>query len=410
MWTGVCKILLKIEISASIYCNPVKEDTNRNENKGNEIPSPELKGDLFYAFLDKWLHRVTPKKAEHPPHPEADPVKFSIALLILKILPFITLAGFLASLQFDFSGTITFFWSDSPVPLSGLLRMVSVSGLIGFGTNWLAIKMLFYPREKRPLLGQGLIPSQKDKIVHRLSHSISDEIINTDLILEQLKKTGFIKKHREKLSHSLHDLFENNEFREDSLDVLQYYVDAFLRSKKVQERIKEFIDGIDFQKIQGFEAGVFRIYRMLKGKDMADRVKEIIQSVTFNVRQYEERLFDYLEKIPDGMDENREKVEDAALKAIVFLIEQVDVKRIVLENLQRFDEIRLEKLLLRTTSDQLQYIQYLGCLLGLLGGFFIWRPVESFIVTGSIALLIWTADSILYHFQKKNGVQNTDEL
>ncbi|MDH5655451.1 MAG: DUF445 domain-containing protein [Spirochaetia bacterium] len=379
-----------------------KENQEGNE-RDSEIPSPELKGDLFYAFLDKWMHRITPKKVEHPPHPEEQEQKFSFILLILKILPYITFLSFLISIWYDFSGSVRFFWSDTEVPLSGLLRMVSVSGLIGFGTNWLAIKMLFYPREKRPILGQGLIPSQKEKIVFKLSHSISDEIINSDLILEQFKKTGFIEKHREKLSSSLHELFSNSEFREDSLDVLQYYVDAFLRSEKVQERIREFIEGIDFQNIQGFEAGVFRIYKMIKGRDMADRVKEIVQSVTFDIRQYEDRMFDYLEKIPLALDTNKEAVENAALKAIVFLIEQVDVKRIILENLQQFDEIRLEKLLLRTTSDQLQYIQYLGCILGILGGFFIWRPVESFIILGTTVFALWMTDMILYSIGKKNS-------
>ena len=375
----------------------------------DEFHSPELKGELLYAFLDKWLHRVTPKKVEHPPHPEAIPSKFSFALFLLRILPYFTLLGFLISLKFDFSGTTSFFWSDDPVSLDGLLRMLTVSGLIGYGTNWLAIKMLFYPREKRPLLGQGLIPSQKERIVHSLSMSISDEIINADLILEQIRKTGFISKHREKLASSLHELFLNPEFRKDSLDVIQYYMDAFLRSKKMQERMREFLDGIDFQNLQGFEAGVFKIYRMLKGRDMAERIREIIRSVTFDIRQHEKRLFDYLEKIPEILTVNRDSVENTALKAIIFLIEQVDVKRVILENLQGFDEIRLEKLLLRTTSNQLLYIQYLGCILGLLGGFFIWRPVESFIVFGSIFLLLWLVDFLIFYIQKKRTVRNPAE-
>ena len=36
------------------------------------------------------------------------------------------------------------------LPLEGLLRIISVSGLIGFVTNWVAITMLFNPRQDRP--------------------------------------------------------------------------------------------------------------------------------------------------------------------------------------------------------------------------------------------------------------------
>ena len=82
-------------------------------------------------------------------------------------------------------------WNDS-VALDGLLRMLSVSGLIGFLTNWLAVAMLFQPRQRRPIFGQGLIPAQRELVIARLAQAISERLINAQLIHQQIETSGLI--------------------------------------------------------------------------------------------------------------------------------------------------------------------------------------------------------------------------
>ena len=90
---------------------------------------------------------------------------------ILKIVPISLLALFAASFFWDFEGMSTSFFGKT-LPLEGVLRIVSVSGMIGFLTNWMAITMLFQPRKRRPLLGQGLIPAQRERVVFRLAQAV----------------------------------------------------------------------------------------------------------------------------------------------------------------------------------------------------------------------------------------------
>src|SRR5699024_10100300 len=91
----------------------------------------------------------------------------STALNVLALFPSFLVAAFVISFFWDFAGLSATLLGYT-LNFSGLLKIVSVSGLIGFLTNWVAITMLFKPAQKRPLLGHGLIPAQKNRIAYRL--------------------------------------------------------------------------------------------------------------------------------------------------------------------------------------------------------------------------------------------------
>ena len=79
-----------------------------------------------------------------------------------------------------------------------MLKVLTISGLIGFMTNWVAIKMLFRPTYKRPILGQGLIPAQKDRIAYRLARAVSEDLINPEMIKKKIQESQAISRYREK--------------------------------------------------------------------------------------------------------------------------------------------------------------------------------------------------------------------
>jgi uncharacterized membrane protein YheB (UPF0754 family) len=66
--------------------------------------------------------------------------------------------------------------------------MLPVVGmLIGYATNWLAIRMLFRPR--RRILGyQGLLPRRQADIAHDLGHVIGDELVRAEHLLQPLQE------------------------------------------------------------------------------------------------------------------------------------------------------------------------------------------------------------------------------
>lgn len=353
----------------------------------------------FFDFLRKWRHRLHPNEESASAEDYATRTEHSTAVLaFLKILPWVCFFTYLISLKWEFSGEIDMqlFWRDDRLKFDGLLRMLSVCGLVGFGTNWIAIKMLFYPRKKRPLLGQGLIPSRKNTIAEKMGEAIHKEIINPDLILKNLSESDLLKKQRKIFISSLRVLVRDQEFQKDILLLTENYLNNLLKSKHLKEKIKELIHGIDFQNVEGFESGLLKLYRILKGeRKLSKTIVKLLENITFNMDRYEDRMKEYIQEFPEFLENNAKAIEEGSLNIILFLLELIQIDRIIIENLRNFDEIQMENLLLRSTSDQLQYIQYLGSLLGILGGLFIWQPFESMVLLFLIGGGIWAADSLI---------------
>jgi hypothetical protein len=64
--------------------------------------------------------------------------------------------------------------------------------------------------------------------------------------------------------------------------------------------------------------------------------------------------------------------------------------------MQQYDEKKLEELLKRATNEQLNYIKYLGGVLGCIGGLVIWQPMLSLISLAVIGVLIYGIDEFMF--------------
>ncbi|MFM9021264.1 MAG: DUF445 domain-containing protein, partial [Sediminibacterium sp.] len=60
-----------------------------------------------------------------------------------------------------------------------------ISAFIGWFTNWIAIKMLFHPRQPKKILGltfHGIFPKRQQVFAARLGKLVSDELLSfTDI-------------------------------------------------------------------------------------------------------------------------------------------------------------------------------------------------------------------------------------
>jgi uncharacterized membrane protein YheB (UPF0754 family) len=63
----------------------------------------------------------------------------------------------------------------------GWLLIPLISAFIGWFTNWIAIKMLFHPRQPRKILGftfQGIFPKRQQQFAEKLGKLVSDELLS----------------------------------------------------------------------------------------------------------------------------------------------------------------------------------------------------------------------------------------
>jgi uncharacterized membrane protein YheB (UPF0754 family) len=323
-------------------------------------------------------------------------------LTLLKVVPPLLAIGFGISIFWDFP-QYRYHLFGEVVQLDGILRTLTVSGLIGYLTNWLAITMLFKPAEKRPLLGQGLVPAQKQRIAEKLAESVSKELINADVIRHKLADQGLIKQYRQRFMEQTGAVLEHPEFRKELKLLLTRYVEDLLGKPEVREIIaRKTLDFIE-QSVEdrSLEKFAIKVYKSLRGAEAGRMIERAIADLPSKMNANLDQLDQVLDEIPAAVETHADVLDEWAVNAITGLVQALDIKALVLDNLNRYDEQRFEKLIKGSTNEQLNYIQYIGAVLGTIGGLLIWNPLPSLGFMVSAGLLIYGLDRLIGSSAKK---------
>lgn len=359
--------------------------------------SKKYAGQLWNLITEQ-IERQSANQEKLPAHltPPKKESKNKWLIKLLFFFPVLLLGGFITSFWWDFNGISTTLFGYNIV-FEGLLKVLTISGLIGFMTNWVAIKMLFRPTHRRPILGQGLIPAQKDRIAYRLARAVSEDLINPEIIKKKIHESQAISKYREKATQYIRNIIDDPRFRSELKILLVSYVDEMMTEPEVRANIaknliKQINSAIDEN---SFERVALKAYSFFKGQEMQDLVEEALTKLPSGVERSLDKMDEFLDTLPDRIEKNSDTIEDLVTNMLYRLINQLDVHALVEDNLRQYDEKRIELLIKNASNDQLQYIQYLGAVLGTLGGFIIWKPIASLIVLATIILIIYGLDVLL---------------
>jgi uncharacterized membrane protein YheB (UPF0754 family) len=193
------------------------------------------------------------------------------------------------------------------------LLMPLVGGLIGWLTNFVAIKMLFRPRQPRFIMGlawQGVIPKRQRDIALRIGEVVEEELLNSEDILNAIN---------------------TEELRAHLAVVIEGRIDRFLREKLFRG---------DF------------LYTRVLSRDKVQRVKRALITELVNL-------------FPLEVD-----------AAITQLVEKVNIRKIVADRVEQFNFDRLEALVYRVARTELFWVEIsggvLGFTIGLLQVLFLW--------------------------------------
>ena len=374
-------------------------------------PTPEDGQDAPPSFLaprSPWprlRRRLTVTLAHHFPGADADgprveppPTRtggYARWLPVLRALPWVLGALFALSFVWDFPG-ITLTVAGLSIGLENLLRYTTVSGLIGFGTNWLAITMLFRPRNPRPIWGQGLVPSQRERVAYRLAQAVSDELINKRIIMQKVRESGLAAQYRDLLVGVVGDVVTNDDVRHDLKAVLRDLLQDLLSSPDVQERIATFTAEQMERSADGLSGVALRTYRLFREDDFQAQLRTAVERLPEAAEPLLDELDPVLDRVPAQLERQGESIETLLTELILRLVDTLDVERIVFENVRAYDEEQLELLLRRTTNEQLNYIKYLGAVLGMIGGLIIWAPIAALCTVTAVGLSLYALDEALY--------------
>jgi hypothetical protein len=320
-------------------------------------------------------------------------------LPLLRALPWALGALFALSFVWDFPG-VTLSVAGVTIGLENLLRYVTVSGLIGFGTNWLAITMLFRPRNPRPIWGQGLVPAQRERVAYRLAQAVSDELINKRIIMQKVRESGLTAQYRDLLVGIAGDVVTDDDVRHDLKAVLRELLRDLLSSPDVQERVASFTAEQMERSADGLSGVALRTYRLFREDDFQAQLRAAVERLPDAAEPLLDELDPALDRVPAQLEHHADALEDLLTELILRLVDTLNVERIVFENVRAYDEEQLELLLRRTTNEQLNYIKYLGAALGVIGGFIIWAPIAALLTVTAVGLSLYALDEALYRTRR----------
>jgi uncharacterized membrane protein YheB (UPF0754 family) len=186
-----------------------------------------------------------------------------------------------------------------------LLLIPIISAFIGWFTNWIAIKMLFHPREPKKILGitfHGIFPKRQQQFAEKLGKLVSQELLS----------------------------FEDIERKITSSENL----------KKVMPQIEEHID--HFLRVRLVEA--MPVISMFIGDKTIAQLKGIF------VKELEE-LF------PKVMKNYMGKLK-----------QDLDLEKIVVEKVAAFSTDKLESILYQIMSKEFRFVEIIGAVLGFIIG------------------------------------------
>ena len=186
-----------------------------------------------------------------------------------------------------------------------LLLLPVIASLIGWFTNYLAVKMLFHPRIPFRFLGisiQGVFPKRQKQLAEKLGTLVAEELFSIQEVTLKLKELAT---------------------SEESMDLVGKRIEKTIREKLVKS---------------------FPMLAMFLTDDMVEKVTNLFKA----------ELQDFL----------GESAQDIGNK----LEESLDVKELVREKVEAFSSDKLEEILFSIMRKEFRFIEMIGAVLGFLIG------------------------------------------
>src|SRR5258706_1158245 len=163
-----------------------------------------------------------------------------------------------------------------------------ISAFIGWVTNWVAIKMLFHPREPKRILGitfHGIFPKRQQQFAEKLGKLISEEFLSFSDIEQKISDPENLKKVMPMIEHHVNDFLHVK--LKDEMPILS----MFIGDKTITSLKNVFMQEIEilFPQVMKQFAGNL--------KSELDLEKIVVTKVTaFSTDKLEEVLYQIMSK------------------------------------------------------------------------------------------------------------------
>ncbi len=276
---------------------------------------------------------------------------------------------------------------------------VVMGTVIGYGTNYLAVKMLFRPKREVKVFGRtlpftpGVIPKQKDRLAAAIGNAVGTSLLTKEDIKSRLTgeelKNAVTGKINEVLSVRMRDeIMHLAKLDEEGYDKMKEKLSAMItkqimesvNSVGVAQKISDETSKALMEKISG---------NMLKYVVTEELVKQFTDHVGRKVQEYVDengaaivrgevdkrldvlednavtQLLERVDITPEKLEKSISEAYDKAVdKAVDELMSRIDISKMIKEKIDSMDVDMLEELVLKVIKEQLDVIVNLGALIG----------------------------------------------
>ncbi len=186
-----------------------------------------------------------------------------------------------------------------------LFLLPLIAALIGWMTNYIAVKMLFHPKEPKKIVGitfHGVFPKRQNVLAKKLGQLVADELFSVSDVSAKIKEFAI---------------------SDEAMNEVGKRIEMTIRNKLVQ---------------------AFPMLAMFLTDEMVEKVTGLFKN----------ELKDFLSATSQGMGEKLE--------------ENLNVEAMVKERVNAFSSEKLEKLLNQLMKKEFKFIELVGAILGFLIG------------------------------------------
>ena len=210
-----------------------------------------------------------------------------------------------------------------------------IGAVIGYITNWLAIKMLFRPREAKYIFGMklpftpGLIPKEKSRIANKVGETVGTHLLNSDSLSKALKDDKIKSKFNEVAKEKINQVINSNSTLEESLKNTlgeNYYA---LKGNMINNIAKTILESIQEEEFKN----KLKFYIVDSIKERLNKEPEKIIDF-INSNKFREVIINTLEE-----EKTRDIIGKALLKEVKTLgKEDLTIEEVIPENIKPYIE------------------------------------------------------------------------
>ncbi len=278
-----------------------------------------------------------------------------------------------------------------------IIMPIVIGGVIGYFTNFIAIKMLFHPYKQIKIgnvklpFTPGIIPKNQGRMAESVGNAVSSQLFTSEDIVGSIINEETKKEITEKITDMLftsdislskalgEENVENNEFvksisggmsnkicfkllETDMKPIIRGVLNNILKENKKISLFVSFLPTIDFKIEEGIKDYIEENGQEFLENYILDMIKDIydkpLNEAVSETGVEREKVLDIVGK---GFDILAKKIAEELPK-------RIDIGKIITDKINAFEVAQLEDLLMQVMKNELQAVINLGAVLGAIIG------------------------------------------